>query len=88
MNESLRRAVEALQAGASDVSKLSLQSASEVRERLRRTVEEVLDRLEEDERARQGEPEDIISQLDRQSKDIAEDLRRVDELMKRRTQGF
>ena len=88
MNENLRRAVEALQSGASDVSRLSTRSASEVRARLRETVEEVLDHLEEDERARAGEPEHVMSKLDRQSKEIAEDLRRVDDLMKRRTGGL
>lgn len=88
MNENLRRAVEALQAGASDVSRLSARSASEVRTRLQQTVEEVLDHLEEDERARAGEPEDVMSKLDRQSKEIAEDLRRADDLMKRRTGGL
>jgi phosphoenolpyruvate synthase/pyruvate phosphate dikinase len=78
MNESLRRAVEALETGASEVRKLY--SASQVRQRLQQTVDEVLSHLEEDER----EPEDVFSRLDRQSREIAEDLRRAERLMRER----
>lgn len=82
MNEHVRRAIEALEAGASDARQLSLRSTSLVRDRVRQAIEEALDHLEADERR---EPEDVIEALDRQSRKIAEDLRRVDELMKRRT---
>jgi hypothetical protein len=85
MNEHLRRAVEALEAGAADVRSLSSRSAGQVRSRLRTTVEEVLEHLESEERAGIDQSDDIMSRLDRQSRDIAEDLRRVERLMKRRT---
>lgn len=85
MNEHLRRAVQALEAGAADVRNLSLQSTGQVRHRLRATVDQILTHLEADERADQGEPEDIVARLARQSQDIADDLRRAEELMKRRT---
>jgi hypothetical protein len=82
VNENLRRAVDALQAGASDLADVSARSAWNVRERLAQTVNEVLDHLEAEEA--DPEPEDIMSSLDRQSRDIAEDLRRADRLMKQR----
>jgi hypothetical protein len=41
--------------------------------------EHVLDILERDD-----EPEDVMSQLDRQSQDIADDLRRAQRLMRER----
>lgn len=85
MNEHLRRAMAALEAGARELRGSSARSAGEVRGRLRRTVDEVLTHLEEDERVRDVEPEDIVSRLDRQSRDIADDLRRVEQLMKHRT---
>jgi hypothetical protein len=82
MNEHLRRAVEALQTGAAEMAE-GLHSADHIRSRLRRTAEEVLSHLEAD--ARDREPEDIFSSLDRQSRDIAEDLRRAERLMRERT---
>ena len=85
MNEHLRRAVAALEAGARELRGSSARSAGEIRGRLRRTVDEVLTHLEEDERVRDVEPEDIVGRLDRQSRDIADDLRRVERLMKQRT---
>jgi hypothetical protein len=86
MNESLRRALDALERGAVEARAASGRSAGQLRERLSRTVEEVLTHLEEDEAAG-GEPEDVIGRLDRQAQDIAEDLRRVDRLMKDRLGG-
>ncbi|GAC1508073.1 MAG: hypothetical protein NVS2B16_04350 [Chloroflexota bacterium] len=85
MNEHLRRAVQALEAGASEVRDLSIKSSAQARDRLRQTVDEVLTHLEADEQEAAREPEDIVARLARQSQDIAEDLRRVEELMKRRT---
>jgi hypothetical protein len=84
MNEHLRRALRALELGAADVRDTSLRSTSEVRSRLRRTAEEILDHLEAEQRADEGNPEDIMSRLDRQSRDIAEDLRRAERLMRER----
>ncbi len=81
MNEHLRRAMEALQTGASEVRNASATSTGEVRARLRRTAEEVLAHLEAEE---EPEPEDVFTALDRQSKAIAEDLRRADRLMRER----
>jgi DNA topoisomerase IA len=81
MNEHLRRALHALEAGAADARALSERSSEGVRQRIRATVEEVLDHLEEAE----GEPEDMMGHFDRQAKDIAEDLRRAERLMKQRT---
>lgn len=84
MNEHLRRAVDALESGAADVRGLSARSTSQLRSRLRRTVEEVLEHLEEDEQDAGFAEEDVVSRLDRQSRQIAEDLRRVERLMKQR----
>jgi hypothetical protein len=83
MNEHLRRAVRALETGAAEARDLADVSVPEVRRRLRRTVEEVLDHLEAD--AEDAEPEDLFSSLDRKSRDIAEDLRRAERLMRERT---
>jgi hypothetical protein len=80
MNEHLRRALEALEAGASDARNLSSRSTEGVRQRLKATVEEVLDHLEKDSQ----EPEDVMGRLDRQSREIADDLRRAERLMKQR----
>jgi hypothetical protein len=84
MNESLRRALAALQLGADDLRTLTDRSPAEIRERLRETAEEILSRLEDES---VDEPEDIFSALDRQSRSIAEDLRRADRLMRERTRG-
>jgi uncharacterized protein YPO0396 len=83
VNEHLRRAVKALETGANEVRGVSSRSVSEVRQRLRNTVEEVLQHLE----AEKEEEPTTMSDLDRQSRDIAEDLRRVDRLMKQRSQS-
>jgi hypothetical protein len=84
VNDNLRRAVEALEAGANEARRLSAGSAFHVRNRVKRAVEEALDHLEADEESSE-EPESVIDRLDRQSRDIAEDLRRVERLMKHRT---
>lgn len=84
MNEHLRRALDALELGAVEARAASVRSAHQVRHRLRRTVEEVLDHLEADEIQSEPDPEDIVGRLDRQSRDIAEDLRRAERLMKKR----
>ncbi len=84
MNENLRRAVEALEAGAQDARRISSQSFGDVRGRLRRTIEEALDHLERDQ-VENPSPEDIVGNLDRQAQSIADDLRRVEQLMKRHT---
>lgn len=83
MNEHLRRAMEALETGASDVRTVSTRSTSQVRARLRQTVEEVLHHLEAEEPV-DPTPEDVVDRLDRQARDIADDLRRVERLMKKR----
>lgn len=83
MNDHLRRAMRALENGVTEAHQASAEGASHVRRRLRQTVEEVLEHLERDEE--EAEPEDTIGRLDRQSKEIAEDLRRVERLMRRRT---
>lgn len=84
MNENLRRAVEALESGAHEARRLSAGSAVHVRNRVKRAVEEALDHLEADADGA-DEPESVMDSLDRQSREIAEDLRRVEQLMKRRT---
>lgn len=84
VNDHLRRAVEALESGASEARRLSAGSTARVRDRVKRAVEEALDHLEADS---ESEPESVFDSLDRQSREIAEDLRRVEQLMKRRTGG-
>jgi hypothetical protein len=84
MNENLRRAVEALETGAADVRRLSARSLIQARTRLRQSVDEALTHLERDEE-QNPDPGDVVSRLDRQAQEIAEDLRRVEKLMKRRT---
>ncbi|GAC1400770.1 MAG: hypothetical protein NVSMB52_14420 [Chloroflexota bacterium] len=83
MNEHLRRAIDALEAGTTDVRALSRSASGELRSRIRATVEEVLTHLE----AEENEPEDVVGRLDRQSKAIAEDLRRAERLMRQRSEG-
>jgi hypothetical protein len=75
--------MEALETGAADLRRMSTGPAHVVRSRIEQTVDEVLQHLEAD--ADDPEPEDVMSRLDRQSREIAEDLRRVEQLMKRRT---
>jgi hypothetical protein len=84
MNENLRRALAALQLGADDLRQIAGRPPSEVRERLRQTAQEILARLEDES---EDEPEDVFSALDRQSKSIADDLRRAERLMRERTGG-
>lgn len=85
MNEHLRRALEALEAGAAEARERSAISAAHVRASLRRTTEDVLRHLEEDARTPEAETDDLMSRLGAQSRDIAEDLRRVERLMRKRT---
>jgi F0F1-type ATP synthase membrane subunit b/b' len=84
VNESIRQALAALRSGAVDLRDTSTQSAEEIRARLRQTAEEILLRLEED---TSDEPEDLFSSLDRQSRAIAEELRRAERLMRERNNG-
>jgi hypothetical protein len=83
VNENLRRALEALEQGAAEARSVSSRSAGHLKDHLQRTVEQVLDHLEAADREPDGD--DIMSRLDRQSRDIAEDLRRAEQLMKKRT---
>ncbi len=76
MDRNLRKTLEALESGARELGKASKQAA-----------EKVLDRLENQKRADDGDPEAIHGELDRKAKDIAEDLKRVDRLMKERREG-
>jgi hypothetical protein len=85
MNEHLRRALETIEAGAAEARERSLQSAAHVRASLRRTTEEVLRHLEEDARTPDAESDELMSRLGRQSREIADDLRRVERLMRKRT---
>jgi hypothetical protein len=80
MNEHLRRALDSLEIGAKEARDLSTRSTYDVRRRLRQTVEEVLDHLEKD----SEQPEDMMDGFDRQAKEIADDLRRAERLMKQR----
>ncbi|HZU12949.1 MAG TPA: hypothetical protein VFB58_08925 [Chloroflexota bacterium] len=80
MEESLARAVHALRRCVEEVQAAPTQDA--IRRRLRVGAEEILEHLEA-----ADEPEDLWSSLDRQSKDIAEDLRRAERLMRERSGG-
>jgi hypothetical protein len=71
----LDRAYAIFRRAAHDLESSAL-SPSQLRERLRTVSEHVLDILEGDD-----EPEDVMSRLDRQSQDIADDLRRAQRLM-------
>jgi hypothetical protein len=88
MNDHLRRALRSLEQGAAEVRDMSLHSTGEIRNRLRRTAEDILTHLEAEQRADEGNSDDVMSRLDRQSRDIAEDLRRAERLMRERTRGF
>lgn len=85
MNEHLRRAVEAMESGASDVRALSTRSLVEARARLRRALSEAHEHLDDDEVAEAAAEDDVLSRLERQSQDIADELRRVERLMRDRT---
>jgi hypothetical protein len=80
VNENVRRAVEALETGASEARRLSALSGGRVRDRVQRAIDEALNHLE----AADAEPESIFDSLDRQSREIAEDLRRAERLMRGR----
>ena len=79
----IQAAVEALEAGAAEVRALSSHSLARARARLRRALDEAETHLAEDEQ--EPDPEDVVSRLDRQSREIAEELRRVERLMRQRT---
>ena|SRR5579884_3701343 len=84
VNENLRRALAALEHGAAELRDVTGVPTAEIRSTLRRTAEEILDRLES---ADSGEPEDIFGSLDRKSRSIADDLRRAERLMRERQGG-
>jgi cell division FtsZ-interacting protein ZapD len=75
----LERAYELFQQAARELRETGQLSAHELRARLRQVSEQVLDLLE-----REDEPRDLIAELDRQARAIADDLRRVEELLKRK----
>ena len=81
MNQYILGAVRSVMAAAAELPHLSSENA--VRSRLRSLADDILTRLDEDQKAATPE-ETLIGDLDRQSRDIAEDLRRVDRLMKER----
>jgi hypothetical protein len=82
VNENLRRAVEALESGAAEVRALSVHSVASARARLRRALDDAEEHLAREE---EPDPEDVIGRLDRQSREIAEELRRVERLMRERS---
>jgi len=82
VNEHLRLALQALEQGAAEARTLATRSTGEMRDRINRTMEEVLEHLEAD--SADPDPEDLIDRFDRQAKGIADDLRRVERLMKQR----
>ncbi|HLJ67512.1 MAG TPA: hypothetical protein VKX16_09140 [Chloroflexota bacterium] len=83
MNENLRRALQALERGATEARGAAVRSSEDLRARIEQTVDEVLGHLEDETRQRHDHG-DMLSDLDRQSKDIAEDLRRAERLMRER----
>ncbi len=76
----VERAYRAFKQAARDLEHAGALTAGQLRRQLRTVSEQVLGLLDEDE-AVQG-PDDVLSRLERQSRDIAEDLRRVDRLMR------
>lgn len=82
MDENLKRALEALEGGAREARAAAAGPSWQLRALLRRAVEDVVARLEEETRAEEGSGDDIVSQLDRKSKGIADDLRRAERLMR------
>jgi hypothetical protein len=84
MNEHLRRALDAMETGASEARQLTSQSTHAVRERVRRATQDVLGHLERDAETLEAQSDDVVSRLSKQSQDIADELRRVERLMKDR----
>jgi len=84
MNDYILGAVRSVLAAAAELPRL--QSESAVRARLRRLAEDILQRLDEEKPSTPSPPveDDVFDDLDRKSRDIADDLRRVDRLMKER----
>lgn len=80
MDDSLSRALDALRRCVDNVHAAATPQAR--RMHLRQGAEEILRHLEDE-----AEPEDLWSSLDRKSKDIAEDLRRAERLMRERSGG-
>lgn len=76
----LEQAYELFKRFASEVESAGSLSAEQLRIRLRRVSRRVLDLLESED----DKPEDTISGLQRQSEEIADDLRRVQRLMRDR----
>ena len=85
MNDNLRRALEALESGVREVRAMSARSASEARARIRQAMTEADQHLGPEVADDPPIDDDIFAHLDRQSRDIADDLRRVEELMRKRT---
>lgn len=76
----VERAAELLKRAARELEAAGSLTAEEVRVRLRSVAEGVLNLLDED--VTPDEPGDVLSRLERQSQEIAEDLRRVERLMR------
>ena len=62
-------------------------AAGQLAERLQSMLERVVDRLDENSRADEGEPDALTARLRRQSESIAEDLRRIDTMTRERESG-
>jgi hypothetical protein len=80
----LERARQVFVQTASEIESSVSLSASQLRSRLRSAANSVLEMLG-DEEEDAGDDEDVMSSLDRQSRSIAEELRRVERLMRQRT---
>ena len=84
MNENMRRLLERLGSSSETIRHRTIQESTQVRDSVRRVAHEILDRLENQERSEAGDPAAIDNELDRKSKDIADDLRRVERLIRER----
>jgi len=61
--------------------------AGQLAQRLQSMLERVVDRLDENARADEGDPDALTARLQRQSESIAEDLRRIDTMTRERQSG-
>lgn len=81
-HEHFRRVLETLEAGTADARALSAHSITRAAAHLRLAIDQALQHLEQHEAEAE---DDVISRLDRQAQDIADDLRRAERLMQQRT---
>lgn len=85
MDKELQDALDILEARLKATA--ATKQAGQLAQRLQSMLSRVVERLDENARADEGDPDALTARLQRQSESIAEDLRRIDTMTRERESG-